>query len=270
MSKHIQGQDCTCAARSQHECACDAAWTSTEVYELRARVKDLEKQIAAYNTPIAVRNPTPCQESTTRESFDDLMQTFNSIWGSVFREREDGRGGSGGGTSFNIQYNVELVPQQTGMSCWAAGAAMLVGWYDRVSIDPEEIASQIGYWAQYDSRGLDFNDIDMANHWHLKVEPAQSYTVEGFVTMLGVYGPLWVGTMEGGPHVRVVAGAQGDATPEGTILTIYDPWQQGMRRFRSSNTGSVYQETFAEWQRKNNELAESLEDEPAPVFVLHN
>ena len=62
MSKHTQGQDCTCAARSQHECACDADWTSAEVYELRERVKDLEKQIAAYNTPIAVRNPTPCQE----------------------------------------------------------------------------------------------------------------------------------------------------------------------------------------------------------------
>ena len=44
MSKHTQGQDCTCAARSQHECACDADWTSAEVYELRAKVKDLEHQ----------------------------------------------------------------------------------------------------------------------------------------------------------------------------------------------------------------------------------
>ena len=62
MSKYKPGEGCDCAARCEHECACHADWTESEVYELRARVKDLEKQISAYNTPIAVRNPTPCQE----------------------------------------------------------------------------------------------------------------------------------------------------------------------------------------------------------------
>jgi hypothetical protein len=38
----------------------------------------------------------------------------------------------------NIQYDVPLVPQMTGMSCWAAGAAMLVAGETRcLSIHPK-------------------------------------------------------------------------------------------------------------------------------------
>ena len=234
-----------------------------------------------------------------------VSKLFKSVWGDVFSGSKSGQkkgdaqagvgatgieggaisrlskkaaknipflGGRGGQSNqlFNIQYEVELVPQQTGFSCWAAGAAMLVGWYDRVSINPEEIANQIDYWAQYDSKGLAASDMKMLNHWFLQAEPPQSYTVEGFVQMLGAYGPLWVATNEGNPHIRVIAGASGDGTPEGTILTIYDPWQRGMRRFRSNNTGSVYQETFAEFERKNHELAGREMKKASPIYVAHN
>jgi len=226
--------------------------------------------IARVSKSRAPSNPKPCESESTENSSGGIVDAFQSVWGYVFGENEADNGGATVAQSFNIQYDVELVPQQTDMSCWAAGAAMLVGWFDKVCINPEEIASQIGYWAQYDSQGLNASDLTMLNHWYLKAEPPQSYTVEGFVQMLGTHGPLWVATHEGGPHVRVVAGASGDGTPEGTILKIYDPWQRGMRRFRSSNTGSVYQETFAEWVRKNHELAGKEMDEPAPIYVAHN
>ena len=36
------GRECHCAAHSENECACGADWTPDEVYELRARIKELE------------------------------------------------------------------------------------------------------------------------------------------------------------------------------------------------------------------------------------
>lgn len=175
----------------------------------------------------------------------------------------------GNNQSFDIRFDVELVPQQTGMSCWAAGAAMLVGWRDRVSIDPSEIARGIGYWGAYQT-GLNANDTTMFNHWGLVHEPPQSYTVQGFVDLLAAYGPLWVATHEGGPHVRVISGIRGDGTPDGTILTIFDPWQRGMRNFRMPNPGSTYTETYTEFVRKQHELANREMSEPAPIYVAHN
>ena len=88
----------------------------------------------------------------------------------------------------NIIYNdVELVPQLTGYSCWAAGASMLVGWRDKVSINPEEIANAIGYWKQY-QKGLEPEDTTMFKYWGLESENPQSYTVQGFANLLQDYG----------------------------------------------------------------------------------
>lgn len=39
------GRECHCAAYSENECACGADWTPDEVYELRARVKELVNAI---------------------------------------------------------------------------------------------------------------------------------------------------------------------------------------------------------------------------------
>jgi hypothetical protein len=36
------GMDCTCWAYSENECACDADWTTQEVYDLRAKVEHQE------------------------------------------------------------------------------------------------------------------------------------------------------------------------------------------------------------------------------------
>ena len=36
------GRECHCAAHSENECACGVDWTPDEVYELRARVSELE------------------------------------------------------------------------------------------------------------------------------------------------------------------------------------------------------------------------------------
>src|SRR5204862_7581692 len=118
---------------------------------------------------------------------------------------------------FDIWLEVPLVPQLTGMSCWAAAAAMIIGCRDCIDIDPEEVARASGRWSDYRD-GMHPHDIDsFARAWGLHVEPAGSLTVPRLRELLEQNGPLWVGEASAGLHVIVIAGAYGDGTPEGTV-----------------------------------------------------
>ena len=126
--------------------------------------------------------------------------------------------------------DVEPVYQPTGSSCWAAAASMVVGWRDRISIDPEQFARREGRWSEYDETGLYTNDNDeFARAWKLKIEPPQNYTVEGFAALLRDNGPLWVGRLVGGSsgHAVAVYGISGDGTVDGTQVYWHDPSPPG-------------------------------------------
>ena len=128
---------------------------------------------------------------------------------------------------FDIWLEVPLVPQLTGMSCWAAAAAMIIGWRDCIDIDPEEVARASGRWSDYRD-GMHPHDIDsFARAWGLHIEPAGSLTVARLRELLERHGPLWVGEASAGLHVIVIAGAHGDGTPEGTFVRVLDPWPEG-------------------------------------------
>jgi hypothetical protein len=170
--------------------------------------------------------------------------------------------------AIDVRHDVQLVPQQTGYSCWAAGAAMLVSWRDKVSVDPSEIARANGYWAQY-AAGLHPEDVGMFRTWRLTPEPAQSYTVAGFADLLRKHGPLWVASAEPGPHIRVVTGIVGDGSPGGTLVYISDPWEQGMAAFRLPNSGSRYTETYQRFVEKQERLARR-ESALQGIYVAHN
>jgi hypothetical protein len=61
--------------------------------------------------------------------------------------------------SFDVNWtDVDLMNQRTDMSCWAASAAMVVGWRDRICLDPAAIAAGTGDWAAY-ANGLKPADI---------------------------------------------------------------------------------------------------------------
>ena len=170
--------------------------------------------------------------------------------------------------AIDVRHSVQLVPQQTGYSCWAAGAAMVVGWRDRVSIDPSAIARATGYWAQY-ANGLTAEDRRMFDTWRLTPRDAQSYTVDGFAALLTRYGPLWVASAEPGPHVRVVTAMVGDGTPTGTLVHINDPWEQGMAAFRLPNAGATYTETYQHFVEKQETLARQ-EMRVQGIYVAHS
>lgn len=171
-------------------------------------------------------------------------------------------------TSLDVRYEVELVPQQTGMSCWAAGAAMVVGWRDRVCIDPSEVANAAGYWAQY-AEGLQPEDTTVFAVWGLEPEPAMCYSVEGFADLLTSYGPLWIAAAVPGPHVRVVTALWGDGTVDGTNVAINDPWETGMTTFALPNDGATYTLTYAQLMDQMDTLGTQELSIPGAIYVAH-
>jgi hypothetical protein len=105
---------------------------------------------------------------------------------------------------------------------------MVVGWRDRISIDPTEVAHHAGHWEQY-TQGLLAEDFPtLASGMNLEPEPAQSYTIDAFRNLLETKGPLWVAADVPGFHAIVVTGIYGDGSPSGedTYVRINDPWDR--------------------------------------------
>jgi len=166
----------------------------------------------------------------------------------------------------DLRLEVPMSAQQTGMSCWAAGASMVVGWRDKVSIDPREIARAAGAWAQYRD-GLLPEDASIFPIWGMVPEPPQSYTVEAFYQLLDRYGPLWVAAAMPSAHIRVVTGMVGDGSPDGTTVFINDPWELGMTDFRLPNAGAQYTETYAQFVARTEKLA--IAEDVRGIYVAH-
>ena len=79
------------------------------------------------------------------EVIDPFSERFNAsavrqVFGhyGVFEGLGLSRGMSAG--AFTVNWDeVELIPQPTNLSCWAAAGAMLIGWRDRVSLTPDTV-----------------------------------------------------------------------------------------------------------------------------------
>lgn len=133
--------------------------------------------------------------------------------------------------SLNVSWSdVPLVPQQNKVSCWAAAAAMIVGWRDAISISPESIATGEGPWAAY-QQGLNPENVPkLATIWGLVQEPPHSYSIKDLHKLITQKGPLWIGAAVPALHVVVVVGLYGDGTADGTFVRIQDPWPVGIGR----------------------------------------
>ncbi|WP_428267256.1 papain-like cysteine protease family protein [Haliangium sp.] len=143
------------------------------------------------------------------------------------------------GQHFDIWHQVPLVPQLGGMSCWAAAAAMLVGWRDCVAVEGPEVARGAGRWREF-SAGLHPRDVhDLARIWGLTVVPGQRHSVASLRRLLERYGPLWMGEAVPGLHVIVLTGMYGDGSEGNTWVRINDPWPVGRGERYRLNVGQL-------------------------------
>jgi len=127
----------------------------------------------------------------------------------------------------DIWHEVPLVPQVTGMSCWAAGAAMIIGWRDSIAVDPGEVARAAGRWQEYRD-GLEPESVEsFAQKWGLVVRRLGALTTPVLRQLLVDHGPLWVGEASPGLHVVVVSGMVGDGSDDNTEVRVVDPWPVG-------------------------------------------
>lgn len=129
--------------------------------------------------------------------------------------------------AFNFNWDeVELIPQPTDVSCWAAAAAMVVGWKELLSLSPEAVAKIAG---RTTATGLDPAQVkQFAREIGLAFEYPQSYTVDGFRRLLDANGPLWIGAAVPGLHAIVVTGMYEDGT--NAFVRISDPWDRQVGR----------------------------------------
>lgn len=163
-----------------------------------------------------------------------------------------------GNQSFDVNHEVQLVPQLTGMSCWAAAASMVVGWRDRVSIDPSEVARGAGHWAAYRAGLMPADIPSLASAWRLQMAAPMTYTIQGFREMLQNHGPLWVGAARPSPHVVCVHGMYGDGSMENTYVRIADPWPV--------DRGARYDERYTNLVRTISDIAARPDVE---FLILH-
>lgn len=130
-------------------------------------------------------------------------------------------------SSFYVSHPVELVPQPTDMSCWAAAASMVLG---NQSTGPGGAALQSGGLVNTVANVRTF-----ARAYGLQVHPYQSWSVDGLRDLLERHGPLWVGGLVPNGHAYVIAGLWGDGTSKGTTMRIYDPWPPRVGRVYDAN-----------------------------------
>jgi hypothetical protein len=138
------------------------------------------------------------------------------------------RAGAMAGGEWTVNWDdVDLIPQPTNYTCWAAAAAMVVGWRDHLPLSPEAIAQICG---RSTGAGLASNDnAAFAAEMGLTAEQPLCYIEEGFRRLLTRSGPLWVsehpdGNPAGNFHAVVVTGMYFDGSDY--FVRIADPWDR--------------------------------------------
>ena len=128
-------------------------------------------------------------------------------------------------------------------SCWASAMAMVVGWDDKVSIDPATLEKRATNIADRNS---------LASAWNLTLEPAASYGTPGAVhrTLRSVMDSRETG--QRCARIRYDRDVRRWVAPTGTMVCIRDPWprlagsphagQQGLAKL-----GSEYTITYREF-----------------------
>jgi hypothetical protein len=135
----------------------------------------------------------------------------------------------------------------------------------RMVASDDDIASPTGDQASL-TAGLNPNATTCLNYWGFRMLYPQTYTEDGFANLVGMHGPLWVacdvrfpGASRSCPHIRVVTGVRSLQSP--MMLRVNDPGPVGV--------GSIYQESYADFVRKNEMLGFEELGERSPIYIAY-
>ena len=137
-----------------------------------------------------------------------------------------------------VDLSVQLVPQPTDVSCWAASMAMIVGNRDQTSTTSDAIAQAANMTT---TDGYGWSDIENAvKQWGLtELGPACALPT-AWADMLNAHGPIWIVETGAPYHAVVVTGVEGDGTPEGSFIIVNNPWPP--------NAGAVERKAYADFE----------------------
>jgi hypothetical protein len=169
-------------------------------------------------------------------------------------------------TSYRVPGLLAPIRQPTGMVCWATVTTMMYGWLRQQSIPIETVMGQIGqvyldkYNANQGLKGSEKGPFLAAAG--LQPEPPMSWSIDGWMQNLKLYGPLWVTTDEDPSanfaiHARIIVAMTTDGTPDGTSFQIVDP-----------ATATEYAEDLNAFLRKYEEEARTP-GVPLRIQVVH-
>lgn len=131
---------------------------------------------------------------------------------------------------YSIPGLLPVIEQPTKYTCWAAVMTMMYQWKSNTSIAIRDALATIDsrFVAMFDAnKGLDKDSAkDLYDAAGLVQLLSFNPTIEGWVSLLQKYGPLYVdvGYNAGSnTHAIIVRGISGDGTPDGTSITYVDP-----------------------------------------------
>ncbi len=152
-----------------------------------------------------------------------------------------------------ILKSVNLIPQPTPTTCWAASTGMLLGRSAPVTLAPPGVNTVNGLPNDSD---LDspVTTSAFASFYGLRMLPGQSWTPDGLAGVMRGHAPIMVDTLwdtagyttrqgsgwvGSSGHMRIFAGIRGDGTADGTTIRVYDPWPPGKGAIYSVSYGSM-------------------------------
>ncbi|MFO8101360.1 MAG: papain-like cysteine protease family protein [Dehalococcoidia bacterium] len=144
--------------------------------------------------------------------------------------------------SRGVRYNVPLIPQPTGDSCWAGSMAMVESYHQGSYVSPHDIAESAGI-----SLNMSYGWgplYDAALYFGFHRLPSQSLPPASWARILNDYGPLWVVRTGDPSHAIVLTGIRGNN------VYINDPWPPGK--------GTARVRTFAEFAESFGGAAEAV------------
>jgi len=147
----------------------------------------------------------------------------------------------GGPRSAPVIHAVRLIPQPTPSTCWAAATAMLKNTTVNavIAATPPDMILDGGIHNFSDRADNVSGNQQFAGAHNLRYHPPMSWTVPAFVGLIrqspAILSMLWsAGTYAAGAgssgHLVVVYGVDSEenATEQGTLLHIHDPWAPGV------------------------------------------